>query len=399
MIKLAVVSPNPQTLDALCDALSGIAALDGILQLRQYPELDQIDQLSEASAGSILLLDFTDFSLALKIAKAFDRSSREIKPIAVFSPAPSRDHLMELMQVGIREIIVPPFGRTEICGAVMRMAEKAGRVSVAGMLGEIHAFLPAKPGSGATTVCTSVAAAVARLTNRRTLLLDFDIKLGITSFLLKLNGNHSVADALKDSGRLDDDLWEKLIGQREGLEILGSAPSQVVNPFTPADYSAVLTYAQQIYSAICVDLPGSMEEYEIETLRRAARIYLVCTGDMTALHMAQRKMALLNDLGVLTSLSVILNFAGKRSSLSVTDIEKILQTSVRFTLPADETTVPESVKQGTAISGRSPLATRLQEIAEKIAAATDKSIKPTRAKKFVEFFSVSRARTKFGGSQ
>ena len=123
MIKLAVVSPNPQTLDALCDALSGIAALDGILQLRQYPELDQINQLAECSAGSILLLDFADFPLALNIAKAFDRSSHDIKSIAVFSLAPSRDQLLELLQVGIREIIIPPYGRTEICGAVMRMAK------------------------------------------------------------------------------------------------------------------------------------------------------------------------------------------------------------------------------------------------------------------------------------
>jgi hypothetical protein len=43
MIKLAIITPNPETLDALSDALSGIAAPDSILKLRRYPELDQID--------------------------------------------------------------------------------------------------------------------------------------------------------------------------------------------------------------------------------------------------------------------------------------------------------------------------------------------------------------------
>ena len=249
--------------------------------------------------------------------------------------------------------------------------------------------------TAATTICASVAAAVARSANRRTLLLDFDLKLGVTSFLLKLNGTHSVADALMHSARLNDDLWDKLVGIRDGLEILGSAPAQIGHSFSAGDYTAVLLHAQRIYATTCVDLPGNMDEYEIDTLRRAACIYLVCTGDMTALHMAKRKIALLEEMRVLTPISVVLNFAGKRGSLSSADIEEVLGSRVRFTLPCDETTVPQAVKKGEAIKGRSALAARIEEIAGKIAAAPGTAAQPRAVKKFIEYFSVSRARNRW----
>ena len=394
MIKLAVISPSAQTLDALRHALSGIAAVDGIIELCEYPKPEQIEELAKTAAGSILLLDFSDPQVALRLASTFDRSSYNITPIAVFPSTPSREHLLELMRLGIREVITSPFGRTDVCDAVQRVAAKSGELSEGDMLGEIHAFLPAKPGAGATTVCASVAAAVARRANRRTLLLDFDLKLGVTSFLLKLSGIHSVADALSQSAELDDDLWEKLVGRRDSLEILGSAPTQVEYSFSPADYSAVLSHAQRIYSTTCVDLPGNMDGYEIDTMRRAACIHLVCTGDMTALHVAKRKIASLKELRVQTRISVLLNFAGKRGSLSTADIEEVIGVPVNFTLPCDETTIPEAVKQGKAIMGRSPLAARIEEIAEKIA-APGTAIQPPKVKNFIEYFSVSRARSRF----
>jgi pilus assembly protein CpaE len=393
VIKLAIISPNPRIVDLLTDSLSGLAALDTILQLDQYPSADQTDHLAAAARGAILLLDYADFPQAQQLAATFDSSAHQITVIAVFADEPSKDHLMELMQVGIREVIAPPFRRSEICETVKRIAEKAGGNTAGFHNGEIHAFLPAKPGAGATTICCSVAAAIARLTNRRTLLLDFDMKLGVTSFLLKLDGSHSVADALAQSTRLDDDLWQKLVVERDKLEILGSAPTQANESFADGDYTAVLSHAQRIYATTCVDLPGNMDSHEIETLRRAARIYLVCTGDVTGLHVAQRKLALLNELQIPAAVWIVLNLTGRHGNLSAADIEHVLQTSVRFTLPCDEAGVSMSVQRGIPIMGRSALAIRIEEIAQKICSLPKPSAQPRPTSKFRDYLSISPVRS------
>jgi pilus assembly protein CpaE len=393
VIKLAIISPNSRIVDILTDSLSGLAALDAILQLDQYPSADQIDQLAAAARGSVLLLDCADFQQAQQLAATFDSSPHQITVVAVFAEEPSRNQLMELMQVGIREVIGPPFRRSEICETVKRMAEKAEGKTAGVFTGEIHAFLPAKPGAGATTICCSVAAAIARLTNRRTLLLDFDMKLGVTSFLLKLDGTHSVADALAQSDRLDDDLWQKLIVQRDKLEILGSSPTQAHESFADRDYTAVLGHAQSIYATICVDLPGNMDSHEIETLRRATRIYLVCTGDVTGLHVAQRKLALLNELQVSAAVCIVLNLTGRNGNLSAADIEQVLQMSVRFTLPCDEAGVSMAVQRGNPIMGRSALAIRIEEIAQKICSLPKPTAQPRPASKFRDYISISPVRS------
>src|SRR5207247_4027602 len=114
--------------------------------------------------------------------------------------------LLELMQLGIREVVNLPIARpdvvrADVVRAVTRATKKLQRPSEepAGG-GHLFAFMPAKPGTGATTMATHVSAAAARLTNQRILLADFDLRLGMTSFLLKLHNEHSILDALMSAG-------------------------------------------------------------------------------------------------------------------------------------------------------------------------------------------------------
>jgi len=92
--------------------------------------------------------------------------------------------------------------------------------------GVVYAFLPAKPGSGASSLRPTPHWPAAGLTDRRPLLLDFDIRLGITSFVLKLDSSHSIADALENAAHMDQSLWTQLVSARDNLDILGSAPSE-----------------------------------------------------------------------------------------------------------------------------------------------------------------------------
>ena len=55
---------------------------------------------------------------------------------------------------------------------------------------DVFSFLPAKPGDGTSTVALNVSHAIARKSQTRTLIANFDLNLGMVSFLLKIsNGN------------------------------------------------------------------------------------------------------------------------------------------------------------------------------------------------------------------
>jgi len=346
-----------------------------------------VARLRTAEAGKYLLvIDFNDAQRALRIAAAVD-GRPQFASIAVGSGG-TREELLDLMQAGIREVS-PGFSAGDILDTANRAALKleAGE----DRLGELHAFVPAKPGCGATTVATSATAAAAALSEAPTLLLDFDIRLGVTSFLLKTEGNHTIVDALQQADRLDDDIWSNLVAQRGNLHILGSGPMDFSQTVPWERFSAILDYALRNYSRVSVDLPGTAESHECETLLRAKRIFLICTPDTAALHLARRKSNWLRDLGLADKVSVVLSCVERRNTLSVADIERIIQLSIHYLLPDSAAEISRAVQKGVPIQGSSPLAKQIARIAEDI---SDKEIVKKRSpvRRFVDYFSISAAR-------
>lgn len=366
---------------------------EAVWSLSDYPELSALERLRELPSGCILFLDFSDPLRARRIAVELERAYPLVSVVAVLNGG-TKDDVIALTRLGIREFIGNPISSSEVTVAFVRASRQLKPAEAVG--GNICAFLPARAGSGATTVAINTAAAVARISKQQTLLLDFDLRLGITSFLLKLDGLHSVQDALNGSTNLDEDFWMRLVTRRDTLDILGSAPDELPSEPRPNECGAVLNCAQSRYATIIVDLPGTMERHELETLDRAKEVYLVFTSDMTGLHMAKRKSEALRRLQHTDKVSALINHADGRATLPVAEIEKLLQLPVRFILPKDEPAIAGAVLQGAAVQAKSKFGAQIEAIAQSIAgrmpAAPAPKSPPAPTRRFLEFFSVSPER-------
>ena len=286
--------------------------------------------------------------------------------------------------------MLPNFTQREIRQAAARAAST---LSTAGeTLADLYAFMPAKPGCGGTTIATYATAMAAQLSAEPTLLLDFDIRLGVTSFLLKAEGAHTIVDALLQSDRLDVDIWSSLVVQLKNLHLLGSGPMDFSRHVSTERYMELLDFALRRYSLVAVDLPGTMEDQECETLLRAKKIYLVCTPDIGALHVARRKANWLQDLRLTDKVSVVLNCMERRSTLSVDDIQRIIQLPVRHLLPASAGEISRAVQKGAVLDTGSGLGKQIARIAEEMASNRPAIKKPGAVRRFVEYFSISAAR-------
>lgn len=221
---VAVISRDRSVHQLIASALEETPGADCPLwTLAEYPAPDQMAEIGRASVGCVVFLDFDDVQRAKAVAAELDLNYPRATTVAIHSANRLLD-LNELMRLGIREVIELPASAGEVArflARARRKLEQAASTAENGG-GRICAFLPAKPGSGATTIALHSAAAAARLANRRTLLIDLDLQLGMTSFLLKLHGSHSVMDALLFKDQLES-VWDRLICRRELLEVLGSA--------------------------------------------------------------------------------------------------------------------------------------------------------------------------------
>lgn len=386
---VAVISPQRKIHEEIASALNGNPDIEALWTLVEYPDPSALSEIRKATGGCVVFLDFSDPIRAKAVAAAID-SSYPLATAVALHPARQPQDLIELMQLGIREVVALPVAASDVVAAFMRVTRKL-KLPGEDEGGHLYAFLPSRPGVGATTLAAHGAAAAARLTNQRTLLLDFDFRLGMTSFLFKLDGNYSVLDAIRSQAVLDSGVWDQMVCRRGMLDILGSAPVEFggVNPEGGA--VALVDLARASYRTICVDLPGEMREYEVETLHRAKECFLVTTSDIGALHMAKRKADALQALGIQNKVSVIINRAESRGAMAIRDVEAILQLPVRFSVGSSEREIAEAIQAGKALEGRSPLAKQIENIAHRISpgASTGKGAK---LRSFIETFSVSAVR-------
>jgi Flp pilus assembly CpaE family ATPase len=118
----------------------------------------------------------------------------------------------------------------------------------------------------------------------------------------------------------------------------------------------------------------------------------VVTPDIGALHVARRKATWLQDLRLTDKVSVVLNCVERRNTLSVEDIQRIIQLPVRHMLPASAGEISRAVQKGAVLDASSGLGKHIARIAAEMAATRPSTKKPSVVRRFVEYFSISAAR-------
>ena len=382
---LAIVSSEKSFFCEVHEVLDSRVQRDATWDLN-YDETTKLRTLGVAEQ-CVLIIDFSDPRRAMAVASIVS-GRPQVASIALNSGS-SRDELLSLMHAGVRDVLqeFTPLGILQSVSRAVAQLTKAEEV-----LGDLYAFVPAKPGCGATTVATYVTAAAAGKSQEPALLLDFDIRLGIMSFLLKIEGAHTIVDALQQADRLDPGLWANLVCRRGPLHVLGSGPLEDSQQVPTHRFTTLLDFAVRQYPLVSIDLPGTLEQYECETLLRAKKILLVCTPDVEALHVALRKSNWLRDLHVAEKVVVVLNRVQRRSAFSLSDIERIIQLPVRYLLPDAVPEISDAVHKGIALEGSSPLAKQIDRIADDMLDGKRIKKASNMVRRFVEYFSISPAR-------
>jgi pilus assembly protein CpaE len=382
---LATVSPDPGFHSDVRAALDARFRFEAVWDLR-YEDAARLQGV-KSDQKCLNVIDFRQPDHALPVIRTLS-GRPQITTIAV-GCAGDREELLLLMQTGVRDVL-PHFTSRELLQAANRALLVLGTAGE--ILADLYAFVPAKPGCGASTIATYATGMASRLTDEPTLLLDFDIRLGVTTFLLKAEGTRSIVDALEQVDRLDRDMWSGLVSQIDNLHLLGSGAADFAHTFLAEHFRQLLDYAVREYSVVTVDLPGSMEDHECDVLLRAKRILLVCTPDIGALHVARRKSQWFRDLKLTDKVSVVVNCVERRGTLSLAEIERIIQLPVRYPLPIGAKDISKAVHKGEILDPDCPLGRQIAVIAADMVPVKSVIKKSSPMRRFVEYFSVSPAR-------
>jgi Flp pilus assembly CpaE family ATPase len=141
------------------------------------------------------------------------------------------------------------------------------------------------------------------------------------------------------------------------------------------------------YSALCFDMSGNLERYSLEIMHESKRIFLVCTPEIPALHLAREKYLYLKQLDLGERVSVLLNRYPKRSLITPPQIEQLLGVPIYMTFPNDYQAVQRAVTAGRWVESNSELGRQFTSLAQTMLEAKTAPA-PEAKKRFIEFFSV-----------
>ncbi len=382
-LRCVTISPDNTISVRLANCLTEIPGVELVKQLTEYPDDEALRRLLLFDGPDIILLDAMTEHRGVELAFLLDQIGSGAQVVAVCGKSST---LGALMRAGVREHVKTAFDTASLGEAIGRAGEVLRRQPASmKRAGQVVSFMPVKPGVGASTIIVNTSMALARIPGVRAFLGDFDTGSGIIGFMFKLNHGYSLKDALHHVHELDDTLWSRLAARIDDLDIL-PADCDVEHKFDYERIGRFIEHLRRVYTVSCLDLPGQMDPVSVEVMRESSKIYLVCTQELTCLHMLRRKAALLSKLGFEDKIQVLVNRYDKNHAMNLTQIAEVAGCKVVTTLPNDYKQSIVGADIGTNVDPKGALWKGFERVAHGIL-HMDEPKRPAK-RRFVEYFSV-----------
>lgn len=233
--------------------------------------------------------------------------------------------------------------------------------------GQIISVVSPKGGVGKTTVATNVAVGLARTQSHPTVLVDLDVQFGDVGTALALAPRHTLADAVRGPAASDAMVLKTVLTQHKtGLYVIcGSETPAAADAVTADDVARLLRTLAEEFRYVVVDTAPGLSEHTLAALDVTTDPVLLTSMDVPGVRGLRKELRMFDALGMFPDDRLVaLNFADRRSGLSLPDVEATLGTQVDLLLPRSKA-VPLSVNLGVPLlqnGVRDPMTKRLREL-------------------------------------
>jgi pilus assembly protein CpaE len=394
MLRSIIISPDRESAAYLQRVVAQHDGLSVVHVLDRYPDAVELSRLLSSHGPQVVFIDAMVPSQATNVARNIDHLIPGVQVVAV-GPSSGPESLMEFVRAGIREYLARPVEETALAGCLARVQDHLAKRPVVYESSELlYSFLPSKPGVGATTLAVNSTMAIARSAETRALLLDFDLNSGMTRFVLNLPGTGSVLDAAKHSAAMDETLWQQIVSKAGNLDVVHAGTLIPEVRIEHRQIHELMDFARRQYKVVSVDLSGNVEKYSIAIMQESRNIFLVCTPELSSLHLAREKLQYLRRMDLSGRVRLLVNRHAKRSTLLPSEIEELVGAPVMMTFPNDYARVSRAITQGATVDPNSELGRTYGQLAAHMSEkASGPAPEPRR--KLIEYFNIKSARFSF----
>ncbi|WP_164205945.1 AAA family ATPase [[Micrococcus luteus] ATCC 49442] len=291
---------------------------------------------------------------ALKLATVFDLQYPEISLLLIADPAP--ELILRAMQSGIRDVVTPEIVVNDIRILLERacLASASRRRGMAPAAesgherGRVIAVMSPKGGVGKTTVATNLAIGLGKVAPMGVVIVDLDLQFGDVASGLMLEPEHCITEAVHGTASQDSMVLKAFLTVHPaGIYALCAPRTPAESDYITADHvSRLLNQLAGEFKYVIVDTAPGLGEHVLATLEQATDGVWVCGMDVPSVRGLRKSLSVLKELQLLPQgRHTVLNFADRKSGLSVEDVEATIRVPIDAVIPRSRT-LPFSTNRG-----------------------------------------------------
>lgn len=392
MLKAIIICPDSDLRQRLSNRLDRSGRIEVSRVVTEYPDSFELNRIYRSASADVIFLSGESITHALEVVRAVLAVKPKTQVIAVLrNHEPS--HLLHLMRAGVRDCLSLPLDPADVEAVLQRAASQLQPAAASGAhkSGNISAFLPAKPGVGASTVATNTALAAAAI-QKRVLLADLDFSGGMLRFMLKLAHKTSIADACERAAHMEESIWQRLVDKVNKLDVIHAGPFNPASRPSANQIRHLAAFWRNHYDNVFIDLSGEINEHCLEALHESQQIFMVCTTETSSLYQAKEKLEYLKSLDLGGRASLIVNRYSKDSVMTPYQVEELVGTRVHAVLGNDYLRVQKALHEARGVERDSPLGKQFVELAKSFAGNTPEAAPESKASQLLGWLKSKKPR-------
>ncbi|WP_258802872.1 AAA family ATPase [Pseudarthrobacter sp. NS4] len=294
---------------------------------------------------------------ALKLATVFDLQYPEVSLLLVADPSP--DLVLQAMHAGIRDVVTPEIVVNDLrilleracLAAASRRRGMAPAQDSGQERGRVIAVMSPKGGVGKTTVATNLAIGLGKVAPMSVVIVDLDLQFGDVASGLLLEPEHSITDAVHGTAAQDSMVLKAFLTVHSaGIYALCAPRTPAESDYITADHvTRLINQLASEFKYVVVDTAPGLGEHVLATLELATDGVWVCGMDVPSVRGLRKCFGVLKELQLLPQgRHTVLNFADRKSGLSVQDVEATIGVPVDTIVPRSRT-LPFSTNRGVPV--------------------------------------------------
>lgn len=287
----------------------------------------------------------------------------------------------QLLDMGVHEYMPCPVDAEQLIAVIERLAS-SGETATSRVL----AFTGARGGVGSSSIAVNTAYCLSQNYQEDVVLLDLDFAFGTAALSLNMLPNQNIAEALLQSGRLDEVMLERFLSHYDEWLSIIAAPGRLDASiqFDIEAFGALMTILGRRASYIVLDIPHQWSPWIYDILVGANEVVITSNADLAGLHATKNYFEQLSPKrGIDAPIRLVLNNYGtsRKTELSPKDFEKAVSVKPSALIPSSTTLFGTSMNNGeliTQLDRKSEAAHQLTHLATVLSGRSPVTPRPSR---------------------